>query len=166
MPQVKHIRDKIGDLITYTNTIRVFARESARECEIFEGVAFPHRLIVNIGKHYFADNYHDMVKKVQEIAGGAVVTAPGFEDWKNSEIRPYIEKYYKGVDGVAAEDRLKVLKLIKDLTASDEAGIWFLGTLHGEGSLEAQRLTTYREADLQPYVEYAKHVAGIQQKGI
>jgi aromatic ring hydroxylase len=163
VPQARHIRDKIGDLVTYVNTIRVFGRESARECQIVEDVAYPHPLIVNIGKHYFADNFHDMIKKVQEIAGGAVVTAPGIEDWKNPELRPYIEKYYKGVDGIDTEKRLKVLKLIKDITASDEAGLWLLGTLHGEGSLEAQRITTYREADLEPYVEFAKKVAGIQE---
>ena len=38
-----------------------------------------------------------------------------------------------------------------------------LGTLHGEGSLEAQRITTYRETDLGPYVEFAKKVAGIAE---
>ena len=59
------------------------------------------------------------------------------------------------------EERLRAFKLIKDLTASDEAGVWMLGTLHGEGSLEAQRITTYRETDLRPYVEFAKKVAGI-----
>jgi aromatic ring hydroxylase len=161
VPQAKHIRDKIGHLVTYVNTIRVFGRESARECKMVEDVAYPHPLIVNIGKHYFADNFHDMIKKVQEIAGGAVVTAPGIEDWKNPELRPYIEKYYKGVDDVDTEKRLKVLKLIKDITASDEAGLWLLGTLHGEGSLEAQRITTYREAELDSYVEFAKRVAGV-----
>ncbi|MFC1824586.1 4-hydroxyphenylacetate 3-hydroxylase family protein [Thermodesulfobacteriota bacterium] len=161
VPDAKHIQSKIGELITYANTIRVFARESARECEILEEVAYPHQLNVNIGKHYFAENFHAMTKNVQEIAGGAVVTAPSSEDWNNPEIRPYIEKYYKGVDGVPTEDRLKALKLIKDLTASDEAGVWFFGTVHGEGSLEAQRISTYRGADLQPYVEFAKKVAGI-----
>lgn len=157
----KHVRDKIGELITYVNTIRVFARESAREAETFEEIANPHRLIVNIGKHYFAENYHQMVKHVQEIGGGAIVTAPGVDDWNNPKLRPYVEKYYKGVDGVPTEDRLKVLKLIKDVTASDEGGLWLVATLHGEGSLEAQRIVTYREADLEYYAEFAKRVAGI-----
>ena len=159
--KANHVRNKIGELITYVNTIRVFSRESARECEIFEGVAYPHPLIVNIGKHYFAENYHTMIKHVQEIAGGAVVTCPGYEDWSNPQLRPYLEKYYKGIDGVPTEHRLRVFKLIKDLTASEEAGVWMLGTLHGEGSLEAQRMTSYRVADLKPYVKFAKEVAGI-----
>jgi 4-hydroxybutyryl-CoA dehydratase / vinylacetyl-CoA-Delta-isomerase len=162
--QAKHIRDKIANLITYVTTMRVFARESAREAEMIEDIASPHRLIVNLGKHYFAENFHEMIKHVQEIAGGAVVTAPGVDDWNNPELRPYIEKYYKGADGIATEDRLKALKLIKDITASDEAGLWMVATVHGEGSLEAQRIATYREADLKPYIEYAKRVANIQSK--
>ena len=162
VPDASHIRSKIGQLITYVTTIRVFAKASALECKIFEEVAFPHPLLINMGKHYFADNYHTMIKHVQEIAGGSVVTAPSSEDWKNPELRPYIEKYFKGIDGVPTEHRLRAFKLIKDMTASDEAGVWFLGTLHGEGSLEAQRITTYREADLSPYVKFAKEVAGIK----
>lgn len=111
--------------------------------------------------HYFADNFHDMIKKVQEIAVGVVVTAPGIADWNNPELRLYIEKYYKGADGVDTENWLKVLKLMKDITASDEEGLWLSGTLHGKGSLEAQRITTYREAELEPYVKFAKRVAGV-----
>jgi 4-hydroxybutyryl-CoA dehydratase / vinylacetyl-CoA-Delta-isomerase len=160
--KAKHVRDKIGELITYVNTIRVFCRESAREAEMIENIASPHRLIVNIGKHYFAENYHRMVKHVQEIGGGAIVTAPGIDDWNNPVLRPYVEKYYKGVDGVSTEDRLKALNLIKDVTASSEGGLWLVATLHGEGSLEAQRIVTYREANLKPYVEYAKEVADIK----
>ena len=104
-----------------------------------------------------------MVKHVQEIGGGAIVTAPGLEDWNSPELRPYVEKYYKGIDGVPTEDRLKALNLIKDVTASEEGGLWLVATLHGEGSLEAQRIVTYREANLKPYVDFAKHVAGIEK---
>ena len=161
VPNASHIRGKIGHLITYAQTIRVFGKAAALECKQFGGVTYPHPLLINIGKHYFAENYHTMIKHVQEIAGGSVVTAPGADDWNNPELRPYIEKYFKGVDSVPTEERLRAFKLIKDLTASDEAGVWMLGTLHGEGSLEAQRITTYRETDLQPYVDFAKKVAGI-----
>ncbi len=161
--KAKHVRDKIGELVAYVTSIRVFGREAALEAQLIENIASPHRLIVNLGKHYFAENYHQMVKHVQEIGGGAIVTAPGLEDWNNPELRPYVEKYYKGVDGVPTEDRLKALNLIKDVTASDEGGVWLVATLHGEGSLEAQRIVTYREANLKQYVDYAKQVAGIEK---
>jgi len=156
-----HIKNKISELITYTKTIGVFGKAAAYECKEVEGIAYPDPLLVNIGKHYFAENYHSMLKNVQEIAGGAVVTAPSEDDWNNPELRPYIEKYLKGVDEVSTENRLRAFKLIKDLTASGEAGLWMYITLHGEGSLEAQRITTYREIDLEPYVEFARRVAGI-----
>ena len=162
VPEAGHIKDKITSLIAYVTTIRVFAKAAALECKYFEDIAYPQPLLINLGKYFFADNYHQMIKNVQEIAGGSVVTAPGSKDWDNPELRPYIEKYFKGVDHVPTEHRLRAFKLIKDITASDEAGVWLLGTLHGEGSIEAQRITTYREADLQPFVDYAKHVAGIE----
>jgi len=163
VPEASHIKSKIGQLITYATTIRVFSKAAATDCKFFGNIAYPHPLLINIGKHYFAENYHEMIKHVQEIAGGSVVTAPGSADWENPDLKPYIEKYFKGVDHVPTEHRLRAFKLIKDLTASDEAGVWMLGTLHGEGSLEAQRITTYRETDLQPYVDFARKVAGIDE---
>ena len=47
------------------------------------------------------------------------------------------------------ERRLRLFNLIKDLTASEFGGYNYVVSLHGEGSLEAQTLTTYRDYDLE-----------------
>ena len=44
--------------------------------------------------------------------------------------------------------RVALMHLIRDLTASDFGGYNMLVTLHGEGSLEAQLLGAYRDADI------------------
>lgn len=41
------------------------------------------------------------------------------------------------------------MHLIRDLTASDFGGYNMVVTLHGEGSLEAQLLDAYRDADIE-----------------
>lgn len=157
-----HIRDKISRLIAYAQTIRVFGKAAALECQKVAGIAYPNPLLTNIGKHYFADNYHDCVKMVQEIAGGLVVTAPAEKDYLNPATRGYIDKYLGAKEGISAADRLRLFKLIMDLTASEYAGLWLVVTLHGEGSLEAQRLAAYREFDLQSCTAFARQVANIR----
>lgn len=158
-----HIRAKITQLIQYAETIRVFARAAARDPEYHAGLACPNALLANMGKYFFADGYHDAVKIVQEIAGGATVTSPSSRDLENPETREYVEKYFGGVEGVPTENRLRAFKLIMDMTASEYAGNWFLATLHGEGSLEAQRLSMYRQYDVKRCVDLARQAAGIRE---
>jgi aromatic ring hydroxylase len=55
-----------------------------------------------------------------------------------------IERYLGGRKGVDALSRLEVMKLIRDMDGTDGAGGWWVGTLHGEGSLQAQRLSISR----------------------
>ncbi len=59
---------------------------------------------------------------MQDIGGGLTTTVPAFRDWKNPEIQPFIDKYLAAKDGVLTEDRLRILRLIKDITGNHWAG--------------------------------------------
>jgi 4-hydroxybutyryl-CoA dehydratase/vinylacetyl-CoA-Delta-isomerase len=122
----------------------------------------PDVVLTNAAKYYFAWHYHEMVRAVQDIAGGLVVTAPMEEDWQNPETRRDMERYFAGSGGVGAEDRLRATNLVRDLTASDLGGYLEVLAIHAEGSLETQKLTVLMDADLEPYKAYAKRVAGIE----
>ncbi|MGH8067242.1 MAG: 4-hydroxyphenylacetate 3-hydroxylase C-terminal domain-containing protein, partial [Candidatus Entotheonellia bacterium] len=54
--------------------------------------------------------------------------------------RPYLDKYFKGTKGIPTLDRLRLFKFIRDLTASDVGGMWMVESLHGGGSLEAEKI--------------------------
>ena len=56
------------------------------------------------------------------------------------------------------EHRLRLVKLIRDLTSSYEDVL----TIHAEGSLEAQKLSVYALADTERYTAAAKRAAGIE----
>ena len=40
-----------------------------------------------MAKYHFAHGYHDAVRDVQDIAGGALVTGPGAEDLESEDTR-------------------------------------------------------------------------------
>ena len=148
-------------LINYAETVRALSKAAAVDCVQIDGVAIPNSIITNVAKFYFASNYHQMVSYVQDIAGGLVVTGPSEEDVTNPETRDYIEKYLGGAAGVPTLERLKLVNLIRDLTASDFGGYNELLAIHAEGSLEAQKITIYREYDLERCKSLAKQAAGI-----
>jgi aromatic ring hydroxylase len=159
-----HVRDKFVWLITYAETVRWLTKMSALECRMKEGIAVPNPLISNIAKFRFAEDYHKALQHVQDIAGGLLVTAPAQEDLENPETAEYIRHYLGGRKGVSADNRLRALNMVSDLTTADFGGYQAVLAVHAEGSLEAEKLTIFREYDVREALAYAKKVAGIQDK--
>jgi 4-hydroxyphenylacetate 3-monooxygenase len=64
------------------------------------------------------------VKEIIEnvVAGGLIVQTSSAEDFKNEELRPYLEKLYRGSNGVDAESKMKVIKLLWDAIGSEYGG--------------------------------------------
>jgi 4-hydroxybutyryl-CoA dehydratase / vinylacetyl-CoA-Delta-isomerase len=116
--------------------------------------------LTNLAKFHFASHYHQAVSWVQDIAGGLVVTGPSEEDMENPETKGYIEKYLGG-RGVSAEDRLKAINLVRDLTASTFGGYNELLAIHAEGSLETQKITILRDYDVERCLKLAKEAIGV-----
>jgi 4-hydroxybutyryl-CoA dehydratase/vinylacetyl-CoA-Delta-isomerase len=118
----------------------------------------PNIMYANIAKFTFAENLHQAMKLVQDISGGIPATVPAFKDWKNKELRPYIEKYLAAKDGVPTEHRLKAARLVKDFTGS----YWQIANIHGEGSLAQQQMFLYFMADWKRFKAAARREANIE----
>jgi aromatic ring hydroxylase len=154
---VTHVRDKIMELIAWTETTRGLLVAAAMEHKVVPpGVARPSITLTNIAKHHFARNYHTMVQNLQDIAGGLLVTAPFRRDWENEATRSYLDHYLGGVEGVSGVQRTRAMKLIRDIAASGFGGYQEILSIHAEGSLAAQRITILRDYDVKRCVEIAK----------
>lgn len=157
--RASHIQDKLTWLIQYTEAVEVLGRAACEHCikEADSDLVYPNPMIANICKFYFADNWHQATKYVQDIAGGIVATVPSAKDYFNPATHALMEKYFAGRDGVPTEHRLRAVKLVKDLTSSYEDVL----TIHAEGSLAAQRLSIFAQADFERYKAAAKRAARI-----
>ncbi len=161
--RASHIRDKLTWLVSYAETLRALVKMAAIECKTVElEIAVPNTLIVNMAKWHFAKNYHQAIACVQDIAGGLLVTAPGADDLDSEEIGDYVRKYLGGRKGVDGEKRLRVMNLIKELTTTDFGGYQAVLAVHAEGSIEAEKMATWREHDAAKFKAYAREMAGIK----
>ncbi len=154
-----HIRDKLAWLAMYTEAVSVIGRASCLFCEKVPGsdVVSPNMIYTNTAKYLFADNFHQAAKTAHDICGGIADTIPAYADWNNPETRPWMEKYLKGKAAVPTEHRLRAVRLLKDIT-----GLHFqIGSIHGEGSLAAQRMFVYSGADWKKYKSAAMRAVGI-----
>lgn len=159
-----HIREKLVDLIMYVQSLKSLTKASCIDYVVHEGVPIPNPIVSNIAKYDFASKYHDVVRSIQDIAGGLPITAPTYKDYQNAETKDYMEKYLGGIADVSTEDRLRMNQLVRRVTASEMGGYLEILSLHAEGSMQAQKLLTYVEGlpDMQEYMKLAQLAAGIK----
>jgi 4-hydroxybutyryl-CoA dehydratase/vinylacetyl-CoA-Delta-isomerase len=123
------------------------------------GAWFPDPLLANVTKISVTRLPYEVQKIAEDIGGGMISCMPSELDLRNSKVGPLVEKYYRGANGVTAEKRLRVARLIENLVA----GPGRLGALcmHGGGSPAAAQMTVRQLADLERKKELARRLAGI-----
>ena len=119
-------------------------------------------LLANVCKQNVTRFPYEIARIAQDIAGGLVVTAPSEADLKDPKLGPYVTKYFQGKDGVSVENRLRILRLIENLTLGTAAVGYLTESLHGAGSPQAQRITISRQGNLERKKVLAKQVAHIE----
>jgi aromatic ring hydroxylase len=153
-----HVRDKLSMLVAYAESVRALTHMAAVRGRLDPcGIAYPDPMTTNLAKLTFATGYHEAIERVQDVAGGLLVTAPGGADWDAPEVRPVLEKYLRAA--VPAEPRLRLIHLVSDLTTRDFGGYHAVLAVHAEGSIEAEKMQMLRSYDRDRAVAYARHLA-------
>ncbi|MCP4752388.1 MAG: hypothetical protein GY866_15955 [Proteobacteria bacterium] len=160
--KASHIREQFINMIKYTETTKALAKAAVSEPEDFlnTGYFVANRLTSNMAKLFFASNFHEFIRDLQDICGGLLVTQPTYQDWKNEELHPFLERSLGGANGYNAEERMKLMSMAHHIMASDFAGWHEVCTIHAEGSFAAQKMMLGIEAPVESYKEKARKMVG------
>lgn len=164
VPKASHIKDKLIEM-THLNE-NIYATALACSYEGFEtpsGAYLIDLLLANVCKQNVTRFPYEIARLAEDIAGGLMVTQPSEKDLRNPEIGPYIEKYLKGVDSVPTENRMRIMRLIENLTLGTGAVGYRTESMHGAGSPQAQRVMINRFANLDYKKKLAKNIAKIPE---
>ncbi len=101
---------------------------------------------------------YEIARLAHDISGGSIATMPSQKDLQNEDVGKYVEKYFVGVADVPAKDRMRMARLVENMTG----GTALVESMHGAGSPQAQRVMILRQANLGRKVRLAKKLAGIQ----
>ncbi|HHW04075.1 MAG TPA: 4-hydroxybutyryl-CoA dehydratase [Thermoanaerobacterales bacterium] len=159
--KASHVRDKIVEMVHLAETL--YCGSIACSAEGFptpSGAYFVNPLLANTVKQNVTRYIYEICRLCHDIAGGIIATLPSEADLKNEEIGPYIEKYLKGVADVSTEDRIRILRLIENMTG----GTALVESMHGAGSPQAQRIMILRQANLNQKKKLAEDLAGIKKE--
>ncbi|HKS45832.1 MAG TPA: 4-hydroxyphenylacetate 3-hydroxylase N-terminal domain-containing protein [Amycolatopsis sp.] len=164
--RVPHIREKVIDIVMYATVVRSGLIAAVTEAVVTsEGLAVPDEKFTNAAKYHGAAHYAVMVRNLQDIAGGSVVTAPSTADLDNPETGPLIEKYMATGQHASGRHRTALMHAIRDLTADTAGGHAAVIQLHAGGGLHAQRLVTRKHYDIEAAKQRARELIGLPVEG-
>ncbi len=157
--KASHIKDKLAEMMHLAETIYTGSVAcSAMGYETDSGAYYPDPVLANCTKLNVSRNIYKIAQLAHDVAGGIIATLPAESDLRHPEIGKYIEKYMAGVEGVSTEARMKILRLIENMTG----GTALVESMHGAGSPQAQKVMYQRLGKIDMKVKWAKKLAGIE----
>ncbi|MEO0576351.1 MAG: 4-hydroxyphenylacetate 3-hydroxylase N-terminal domain-containing protein [Pseudomonadota bacterium] len=157
-----HIKDKLVEMTHLNETIySTGVAASYHATELPSGAFLADDMIANVCKHHVTKMPYEIGRLAQDLAGGLVVTAPSEQDFRHPDIGPLVDKYLKGRAEIATEDRLRILRLIENMTLGRNAVGYLTESMHGAGSPQAQRIQIGRQMQLAFKKQLAQTLAGI-----
>ncbi|MBU5591506.1 4-hydroxyphenylacetate 3-hydroxylase family protein [Clostridium sp. MSJ-4] len=162
--KASHIKDKLIEMIHLNETL--YSCGIACSCEGSETKSGNYQidlLLANVCKQNITRYPYEIARLAEDIAGGLMVTMPSEKDFKDPKIGPYVEKYLKGVASVSTENRMRILRLIENITLGSAAVGYRTESMHGAGSPQAQRIMISRQSNLGQKKELAKNIANIKE---
>jgi len=162
--KASHIKDKLIEMMHLNETLYACGIACSAEGSPTEsGCYMIDLLLANVCKQNVTRFPYEIVRLAEDIAGGLMVTAPSEKDFRDPKVGPYVEKYLRGVASISTENRLKILRLIENLSLGTAAVGYRTESMHGAGSPQAQRIMISRQGNLAQKKELAKAIAHIEE---
>ena len=162
VPKVSHIKDKLIEMTHLNETIFAAGIASSYQAQKMKsGVYLNDDMLAQVCKHNVTRFPYEIGRLAQDIAGGLVVTLPSEKDFRHPEAGPLLKKYLAGRKGVDVENRMRILRLIENMTMGRNAVGYLTESMHGAGSPQAQRIQIQRQMQLGYKMNLAKNLAGI-----
>lgn len=79
-------------------------------------------------------------------------------------LKKFLTKYFKGKVEVPTEHRVRVLRLIENMTLGFGAVGYLVDSLHGAGSPQTQIVMIRRLVNLEEKKKFTKSIAGIKEE--
>ena len=164
VPKVSHIKDKIIEMTHLNESIYAAGiAASYQGHKMKSGVFLNDDMLANVCKHNVTRLPYELARLAQDIAGGLLVTLPSEAELKSPETGPILKKYLKGKSGVEVENRMRILRLIENMTMGRNAVGYLTESMHGAGSPQAQRIQIARQMQLGYKKQLAKSLAKVKE---
>ena len=159
-----HIKDKLVEMTHLNETIFAAGIASSHQAHKMPAGNYQNDdMLANVCKHNVTRFPYEIGRLAQDIAGGLMVTMPSEKDFRSPDTGPLLEKYLRGRKGVSTENRMRILRLIENMTLGRNAVGYLTESMHGAGSPQAQRIQIARQMQIGYKKKLAKDLAGVDE---
>ncbi len=160
--KASHIKDKLVEMTHLNETIYgTGIAASYQGYATASGAYLADDMLANVCKHHVTKLPYDLGRIAQDIAGGLVATLPSEKDLNHPEVGALIRKYLVGRKTFSTEQRMRMLRLIENMTLGRNAVGYLTESMHGAGSPQAQRIEIGRAMQLEYKGRLARVLAGV-----
>ena len=165
LEEASHIKDKLVEMNKLNETIYATGIASSLQGSSTKSGNFINDdLLANVCKQHVTKETYEIGRIAQDLAGGLVGSMPSGIDFNEGTMSEDLKKYLKGKKDINSEDRVKILRLIENMTLGRNAVAYLTESLHGAGSPQAQRVQIRRKVDIEEKKDFAKKLSGILER--
>jgi len=161
--KASHIKDKIIEMTHLNETLYSCGIACSSEGHQTESGSYEiDMLLANVCKQNITRFPYEIARLAEDVAGGIFVTMPSEQDLESEETGRYVKKYFVAKKGVPVKNRMKVARLIENLTLGTAAVGYRTESMHGAGSPQAQRIMISRQSNQENKKQLVKDLLDIQ----
>ncbi|NLJ95341.1 MAG: 4-hydroxybutyryl-CoA dehydratase [Clostridiaceae bacterium] len=164
VPGASHIRDKLTEMVHLNETMYCCGLACSHEGHQTDAGNYEiDMLLANVNKQNVTRFPYEIARIAQDIAGGLMVTLPSEADFRDEKIGPYVDKYLRGRSDISTENRMRILRLVENLTMGTAAVGYLTESMHGAGSPQAQRIMIQRQSNMEHKKALARDIANVDE---
>ncbi|MGI6856709.1 4-hydroxyphenylacetate 3-hydroxylase N-terminal domain-containing protein [Mesorhizobium sp. 1B3] len=135
------VQANVGEVIAWRNLFWALSDAMVRDPKPWIGDYILPNMDAGNAYQIIATIAYSKIKYIieQTVASGLIYLNSHALDFKNPEIRPYLDRYLRGSNGYKAEDRVKLMKLLWDTLSTEFGGRHELYEINYGGSTEEIR---------------------------
>lgn len=140
--QFRGVQSNVGEVIAYRNMFWALSDSMAMNPDDGANGTLLPNLTAGLAYRVFMNKGWAEVKEIiaNVVAGNLIVQPSSAEDLKHEDLRPLIDRLYRGSYGITAHEKIKVVKLLWEIVGSEYAGRHFLYETNYSGNHENIRL--------------------------
>ncbi|NTF97916.1 4-hydroxyphenylacetate 3-hydroxylase family protein [Rhizobium rhizogenes] len=139
------VQAAVGEAIAARHTIWAIMEALARDLQPWgDGYLQPSMVHGHAYRVIAADMYSSIRQNIlKHVASGLIYLPSSSRDYLNPEVRPMLDAYARGSNGIGSETRSKILKLLWDTIGSEFGSRHELYEMNYAGSQEQVRVDQY-----------------------
>jgi aromatic ring hydroxylase len=118
------VQSRLGEVLAWRNLFWALSDAAARNPVPWRNGAVMPNPRYGLAYRWFSQLGYARIREIvmQDVASGLIYLNSSAKDFKNPEIRPYLDQYLRGSHGIDAVERVKVLKLLWDAVGTEFGG--------------------------------------------